>query len=256
VLGLGLGMVMQVLVLATQNSVAYEQLGVATSGATLFRSIGGSFGTAVLGAIFSARLSDGLDAQLSRQAAFTEALQLVFTVATVVVLVAFALSWLIQERPLRQTVETSTGVGEQFGAPVDTDSLREITRGLTRLAGRERTVRFLEGAVDRAGVDVTPGVAWLLLRRPHPDELAEIRALPQASADAVDAAVAHARERGWYGIDGVTPEAHPVRMRLVVARTDCLRELIEDWEPGDDPELDPLLEQLAEELAQPPRVAA
>ena len=53
VLGLGLGMVMQVLVLAVQNAVPYEQLGVATSGATLFRSIGGSLGTAILGAIFT-----------------------------------------------------------------------------------------------------------------------------------------------------------------------------------------------------------
>ena len=41
-LGLGLGMVMQILVMAVQNAVAYEQLGVATSGTTLFRSIGGS----------------------------------------------------------------------------------------------------------------------------------------------------------------------------------------------------------------------
>ena len=44
VLGLGLGLVMQVLVLAVQNAVPYNELGVATSGATLFRSIGGSFG--------------------------------------------------------------------------------------------------------------------------------------------------------------------------------------------------------------------
>src|SRR3954469_21044795 len=53
ILGLGLGMVMQVLVLAVQNSVDYEQLGVATSGATLFRSIGGSLGTAILRAGFT-----------------------------------------------------------------------------------------------------------------------------------------------------------------------------------------------------------
>src|SRR5690606_34908321 len=46
VLGLGLGMVMQVLVIAVQNSVDYRDLGVATSGATLFRLIGGSLGTA------------------------------------------------------------------------------------------------------------------------------------------------------------------------------------------------------------------
>src|SRR4026207_721811 len=49
-------MVMQVLVLAVQNAVPYEELGVATSGVTLFRFVGGSPGTAVLGAIFTHRL--------------------------------------------------------------------------------------------------------------------------------------------------------------------------------------------------------
>src|SRR4051795_10087543 len=60
VMGLGLGLVMQVLVLAVQNAVEYSELGVATSGATLFRSMGGSIGTAALGAIFTARLTSGL----------------------------------------------------------------------------------------------------------------------------------------------------------------------------------------------------
>ena len=55
---------MQVLVLAVQNAVDYSDLGVATSGATLFRSIGGSVGTAVLGSIFSNRLSSELTASL------------------------------------------------------------------------------------------------------------------------------------------------------------------------------------------------
>ena len=62
VFGIGLGLVMQVLVLAVQNSVPYEQLGVATSSATLFRSIGGSLGTAILGAIFANRLTSELAA--------------------------------------------------------------------------------------------------------------------------------------------------------------------------------------------------
>ena len=57
VLGLGIGSVMQVLVLAVQNAVDYADLGVATSGATLFRSIGGSVGVAVLGSIFTAGLN-------------------------------------------------------------------------------------------------------------------------------------------------------------------------------------------------------
>jgi len=43
ILGVGLGMVMQVLVIAVQNDVDYRDLGVATSGATLFRLIGGGY---------------------------------------------------------------------------------------------------------------------------------------------------------------------------------------------------------------------
>jgi hypothetical protein len=60
VLGLGLGLVMQVLVVAVQNAVDYTDLGVATSGTTLFRSIGGALGTAVFGAVFSNRLTSEL----------------------------------------------------------------------------------------------------------------------------------------------------------------------------------------------------
>ncbi|HJV04359.1 MAG TPA: MDR family MFS transporter [Actinomycetota bacterium] len=64
VLGLGIGMVMQVLVLATQNAVEQHDLGAATSIANFFRSIGGTFGTALFGAIFNARLTAALAALL------------------------------------------------------------------------------------------------------------------------------------------------------------------------------------------------
>ncbi len=57
VLGLGLGSIMQVLVLAVQNAVDYRLLGAATSGVTMLRGIGGSIGTAVFGTIFTTRLS-------------------------------------------------------------------------------------------------------------------------------------------------------------------------------------------------------
>jgi hypothetical protein len=65
VLGIGLGSVMQVLVLITQNAVPQNELGVATSGATFFRSIGGSFGAAIFGAIFSNVLAGKLSSQLA-----------------------------------------------------------------------------------------------------------------------------------------------------------------------------------------------
>src|SRR6185295_17349498 len=69
VVGLGLGFVMQVLVLAVQNAVDYENLGVATSTATLFRSMGGTIGVPIFGAIFSNRLASELAARLPPEAA-------------------------------------------------------------------------------------------------------------------------------------------------------------------------------------------
>jgi EmrB/QacA subfamily drug resistance transporter len=66
VLGIGIGMVMQVLVLATQNAVPRGDLGAATSGATFFRSMGGAFGVAIFGAIMSARVNDALPRLLAQ----------------------------------------------------------------------------------------------------------------------------------------------------------------------------------------------
>jgi EmrB/QacA subfamily drug resistance transporter len=64
VLGAGLGLTMQTLLLAAQNSVAYRELGVATATATFSRSIGGSIGVAVFGTIFNSRLKTNLPKQV------------------------------------------------------------------------------------------------------------------------------------------------------------------------------------------------
>jgi EmrB/QacA subfamily drug resistance transporter len=134
VLGLGLGMVMQVLVLAVQNSVPHSVLGVATSGSTLFRQVGGSIGVALFGTIFANRLHTELTARLPAgvkapriaspaiirhlpplaHAAFVyavaAALHPVFYVATGVCLVAFALTWLLRDVPLRSGGEVDASV--------------------------------------------------------------------------------------------------------------------------------------------------
>jgi EmrB/QacA subfamily drug resistance transporter len=57
VLGAGMGMTMQIMVLATQNAVAPTQIGTATAAVTFFRSLGGAFGTSLFGAVFIAGLS-------------------------------------------------------------------------------------------------------------------------------------------------------------------------------------------------------
>jgi EmrB/QacA subfamily drug resistance transporter len=274
VLGLGLGMVMQVLVLAVQNAVPYEMLGVATSGSTLFRSIGGSLGTALLGAIFSGRLTaelssagggggstGGLDPTAIRHlpkavhdiyiSAFTDALHVVFLVATAVVAVAFLLSWFIEEQPLRATVETS--VGDALGGPVDTDSMSQLARALARTVGRERTLEFMAETVARAGVELSPSACWALLRlgASDPITVSEAAALPHVDPGRLAAAVDELQAAGLFDGERPTPAGRAMRERLVAARTDGLRTLVADWQPDENPELDPLLRRLADELAVP-----
>ena len=67
VVGVGIGLVMQVLVLVVQNDVRPQDIGVATSTATFFRSVGGSFGVAIFGTIFASRLASQLAAAAQRR---------------------------------------------------------------------------------------------------------------------------------------------------------------------------------------------
>jgi EmrB/QacA subfamily drug resistance transporter len=69
VFGLGMGCLMQTTMLIAQNSVEQKDLGVASSTATLFRSIGGSFGVALFGTIFARHFTSDLTATLGPQAA-------------------------------------------------------------------------------------------------------------------------------------------------------------------------------------------
>jgi len=145
VLGLGLGGVMQVLVIAVQNAVPYKELGVATAGATFFRSIGGSFGTAVFGAIFANLLVGrlrtafhglsvprGLGASVSPAAlahmpprvhaavtaAYSSTIDTVFLVAVPIAAIAFLLTWLLPEIRLGSRSDGQRGTP---GAPANED---------------------------------------------------------------------------------------------------------------------------------------
>jgi EmrB/QacA subfamily drug resistance transporter len=156
VLGIGLGAVLQVLIISVQNSVDHSDLGVATSGVTFFRSIGGSFGVAVFGAIFAnvltgklaARPSDAsLAAGLAQAQAnprsvarmpaalhdtvtqiYSDSIHVLFLVAVPIALVAFALSWLLPEVTMRSTI----GGGLSFEHPMPpydlTDDLTDDLR--------------------------------------------------------------------------------------------------------------------------------
>jgi MFS family permease len=146
VVGLGVGLVMQVLVVAVQNAVPYSRLGVATSTASFSRSIGGAFGVSALGAVFDGRLLSELSRHASKIPlsllkggsvaanptqidrlppaqravyvnAFSHGLQEVFLVAVPFTVLAFVLSLVMKEIPLRTTSETLTPQGGEGTVP-------------------------------------------------------------------------------------------------------------------------------------------
>jgi MFS family permease len=135
VVGVGLGLVMQVLVLAVQNDARPQEIGVATASATFFRGVGGAFGVALFGTIFATRLADQMSgfprrvtahlgsgvqlnpAQIDRLPpkvhedvlhAFAHSLSGVFLFGMALSLVPFVLSWFLREKPLRTTIARET----------------------------------------------------------------------------------------------------------------------------------------------------
>ncbi len=136
VLGIGVGMVMQVMVLAVQNAVEFRDLGTATAGVNFFRSMGSAFGVAVFGSILTNRLdynlprlipqASGLEsgqllgstpAQLralpapvhvGAQQAFSMSLHTMFLWVVPLAFVGFLLTFLLQEIPLRRYAHVGT----------------------------------------------------------------------------------------------------------------------------------------------------
>jgi DNA-binding MarR family transcriptional regulator len=286
-LGLGMGLVMQVLVIAVQNAVDYRDLGVATSGNSLFRSIGGSVGTAVLGAIFAARLAaelsgagDGLPnagAGLSLEAmsqmtpaaravyagAFTRAIDLVFNVATVVGVVGFLVTWLLPERPLRETVSAkSADVGQEVGGamamPAAPDSYEELVRGLSAVVDRNVRRHHVERIAERARVGVSAEGVWLLMRvdeRPGAtlEQLArrapyDETALRQAADELRSAALVTEPVEGDMHDWSLTTAGCEMVARIVAARRAHLEEVFGQWTAEERQELATLLKRVTHEL--------
>ncbi|HEY3641956.1 MAG TPA: MDR family MFS transporter [Xanthobacteraceae bacterium] len=281
VLGLGMGMIMQVLILAVQNSVDYEHLGVATSGATLFRSIGGALGVAIFGAIFAHALQAQLSAVLPPGTAFPSAaspaalqalppeiraaylsgivaaLRLVFQVAAAVAAVGFLLTLGLREVPLRGIEPAKDDLGESFSMPRDATSLEELERIVTTLIAHENRWRLYADLAKRAQLDLAAPELWMLAR------LGERAARsPQSLSD--DLTVSPARlevplkalcDRGIAVKDAaghlhLTAAGMAMRDRLLAARRQGLADLMARWEPDKHPDVLALLDRLADTLVR------
>jgi len=290
VLGLGLGLIMQVLVLAVQNAVDYRVLGVATSGATLFRSIGGTLGVALLGTIFTSHLrarlllvpADGEPLSTNAGpaaiaalppalhdayvAAFAASLRPVFLTGAAIGVLAFVLSWLLPEVPLRKSVEAH-GLGESFAMPRPANSRRELERIVARLARREERWGVYQQLAARAGLDLAPPEIWLLVRlgeHPvmHAAPLARVLRTPPARLAALLQSLRRAAltERDNAHRIVLTERGRAALDQLRAARHDALAELLSGWSVTEHPEIGQLLERLAHEFADelpaPPQTGA
>ncbi|MGC5167979.1 MDR family MFS transporter [Luteimicrobium sp. DT211] len=285
VLGLGLGLVMQVLVLIVQNAVPYEDLGVATAGATFFRSIGGSFGVAIFGSIFSNQLARNITDALAGQqlpagfdptvvqgdpkavadlppalageiiGAYSDSISTVFKWAAPIALIAFVLAWFVKEQPLRKTVGVAD-MGEGLGgSPTERTSLEEIQRSLSVLGSREARHDLYRRVADRAGVDLRPLAAWALLRLHHfgPTTWADVEARGRARTPRLEEAYAELGARGFTredppGTAVLTESGLAAADALAAARRDSLAELLDGWDPEQHAELAAMLSTLAQAL--------
>jgi EmrB/QacA subfamily drug resistance transporter len=278
VLGAGLGMVMQVLVLAVQNGAEYRDLGAATSGATFFRSIGGSFGVAVFGAIFASQLTSNLARYLppgalpgnatvaagpSRESlgklppailddvvhAYARSIHTVFLWAVPVAALAFLLTFLLPAVPLRSTSRAT----EPGTPPSGRDSWAELERALTLLVHRQDAVKVYGWLAERAGVPVGAGACWLLCwlgRNPAPAP-ADLPRREGIGAGRLTQWLGELRDAGLARIGStvsLTPDGRDALDRLARARCEGLERLLDGWQPDLHPDLHERLVKLARDL--------
>lgn len=285
VFGLGLGLVMQVLILIVQNAVSYEDLGVATSGATFFRSIGASFGVAIFGTVFASGLGDkltdafrgvrlppGVSADTLKSDprgiaalppalrpaalhAYASSITDVFLYAAPVAFLGFVLAWFLKEDRLRGSV-TAPDVSETIPPnPVERSSYDECCRALSVLGTREGRREIYRKITERAGYDLLPAASWMLLRirrygSVEPGVLAERTDVPLQVVLTAERQLEERRLIDRRGLDvTLTESGREVAERLHKAREESLAELLGDWwQPGRSPELDRLVKELTGEL--------
>jgi EmrB/QacA subfamily drug resistance transporter len=248
-LGFGLGFVMQMLIIAVQNAVEYQDLGVATSNAILFRFIGGSFGTALLGAVLATRLN----ATQSLMAA----LDTVFLLAAVIASFGLLLSFLLPERRLRETIAAATEeIGQAFAMPQNSDSRAQLLKGLAVLANRDVRRGYVAALVERAGIDASIEASWLLVQieREPGQTVHKLGRKGKADPNKLEAGRKELLEKSLIAstakddVYRLTGEGCEIYNRLVAARREHLAELWPEWSPKKREDVAEILRQLAREL--------
>ncbi|MEP9362704.1 MDR family MFS transporter [Nocardioides sp. CN2-186] len=268
VFGMGIGLSMQVLTIIVQSSVAYSELGVATSGVTFFRTMGSAFGAAIFGSLYANFLSDRLPEAIAQSPgvtsadlatpsalhllddsliapivnAYSDSLTQVFLCAVPVALVAFVLALMLPQVKLGSSLTPSAGdLGGGFGAPESLSNDEVLGRRIANLLyGRRRDVVLDVLGDDTDGLDASR--IWALVqvhgltvadRKADVTQIAHARSLPSAILEPVfaDLVVDGYAEGSLHDL-GLTPAGHAAIADLRVK----LRDWIIDHLDGDDPD--------------------
>lgn len=188
VLGTGIGMCMQVLILTVQGTVEFSDLGVATSGVVFFRTIGSAFGAAIFGTLFTNFLGDRMGPALavsgvpeaisesphalhtvSAEAAqpivdaYADSLGLVFLCAAPVAFIGFVFALFLKEAPLPGFDNAPVDLGEGFAMPTTetSEEILEVAVGRMMRDSPDLRLRVLAG---QPGCELDVPSLWALLQ--------------------------------------------------------------------------------------------
>ncbi|MBO0651797.1 MFS transporter [Streptomyces triculaminicus] len=290
VLGLGIGLAMQVLTIAVQNTVAYRELGTATSGVTFFRTLGSSFGTAVFGTLYSGRLEPNLldalgrapgvpvSAVLSPQDlralppdlaapvidAYAATVDYVFRWVVPVALLGFVVAWFLKEVPLRDSARAgASDMGEAFAAPDSAEADRQLERAVAGVMRAAKDGPVSLQVLESSGSRLGPVEAWTLgqihwrLRVRGEASLASVATAHRMPPEVLEPAFARTAAAGYARVDGdrllLTPAGEAELDRLGAAWRSWLADHLDDWDladPEDRARMDRALDSLAERLLE------
>nr|WP_313885928.1 MFS transporter [Fodinicola feengrottensis] len=287
VLGLGVGSCMQVLTIAVQNTAAYADLGVATSGVTFLRTMGSSFGVAVFGTVYSNRLTENLmttakttplpagvnpkvlqsvtglhslPAAIARpfEHAYAQSLQVVFLSAIPIAIVAFVLALFLKQVPLRDTVRaTATDMGDGFAMPDHRgkdSGVESAIAGILRAGPRRMSIEVLARSQSTLGI----ADAWCVTRvaltrlRHGTASLAQVTTGINAPDEVLQPAFERAIGAGLLatsttGYD-LTALGETEFEKIATAWRGWVTDQLSDWDPDNKDELQAALRRVAERL--------
>ena len=188
ILGTGIGMCMQVLILIVQNTSNFDDLGVATSGVTFFRTIGSSFGAAIFGSLFANFLDGRIGGALAASGAppaaaqspqalhqlpadvaapivnaYADSLGLVFLCAAPIAFIGFVVAWMLKEIPLREMETVAVDLGDGFAMPSTESPEKMLEIAIGRMLRQSPEIR-LRNICEKPDCTLDIARLWALIQ--------------------------------------------------------------------------------------------